>query len=208
MVSAETLAAALPHVLAAPKDISTVAQLCFRPVRNQRVFPDSLKMTRAQGVPGDRWLTDPWLTLPDGAPDPRIQVSILPLRVLNLVWQDRETTPHPGDTIIADLDCSEANLPENTLLRVGPVLLRVSSLFNDGCVKWQARYGAAAKNWITAPGHPPLRLRGVLCAVVEDGVVCLGRPAGGVAVATGLYFLARNAHYPAYTIILRSGHFP
>jgi hypothetical protein len=174
MVTAEALAAALPHVLAAPKDASTVAQLCFRPARNQRTFPETLRVTRAEGIPGDRWLTEPWLTLPDGSPDPRIQISLLPLRVLDLVWQRRESVPHPGDTIIADLDCSEANLPENTLLRVGSAILRVSSVFNDGCVKWKVRYGQAAKDWITAPGHPPLRLRGILCEVVEDGLVSLG----------------------------------
>lgn len=174
MVSAEALAEALPHVLAAPQQATKVAQLCFRPARNQRLFPESLRMTRAEAVPGDRWLTEPWIRLADGSPDPRIQISILPLRVLDLVWQDRIGTEHPGDTIVADLDCSEANLPENTLLRAGTVLLRVSSLFNDGCVKWKARYGQAAKDWITAPGHPPLRLRGLLCEVVEDGAVSLG----------------------------------
>ena len=174
MITAEALTAALPHVLAAPKDVTTVTQLCFRPARNQRSFPQSLQFTRAEGIPGDRWLSEPWLTLPDGAPDPSIQISILPLRVLDLVWQERDTIPHPGDTIIADLDCSEANLPENTLLRIGTALLRVSSVFNDACVKWKARYGQAAKDWITAPGHPPLRLRGILCAVVEDGEVSLG----------------------------------
>lgn len=176
MVTAEALADALTHVLAAPKHATTVGQLCFRPLRNQRTFPETLRMTRAEGVPGDRWLSEPWLTLADGRPDPRIQISILPLRVLDLVWQDRIGTVHPGDTIISDLDCSAANLPENTLLRAGTVLLRVSSLFNDGCVKWKARYGAAAKAWIIAPGHVPLRLRGVLCEVVEDGTVSVGDP--------------------------------
>lgn len=174
MVSAEALALSLPKVLAAPQHTSTVAQLCFRPARNQRSFPASLTLTAAEGVKGDRWRTDPWLTLQDGTPDPRIQISILPLRVLDLIWQNRDTTPHPGDTIITDLDCSEANLPEHSLLRIGPVLLRVSSLFNDGCVKWQARYGQAAKDWITAAGHPPLRLRGILCEVVEDGMIGVG----------------------------------
>lgn len=174
MITAAEVMAAMPHVLAAPKDATTVAQLCFRPARNQRTFPDSLRMTRAEGIPGDRWLNEAWEKLPDGSPDPRIQISLLPLRVLDLVWQDRENTPHPGDTIIADLDCSEANLPENTLLRVGPVVLRVSSLFNDACVKWKVRYGKPALDWVTLPGHPTLRLRGVLCEVVEDGVVTVG----------------------------------
>jgi len=173
-VTAAELAAALPHVLAAPKTDAPVTMLCFRPVPSQRQFPATLRLTRAAGIPGDRWLSAPWLRLPDGRPDPRIQVSILPARVLDLVWRDRTGTPHPGDTIVADLDCSEENLPENTLIRAGTAVLRVSSEFNDGCVKWKVRYGRAAKDWITAPGHPPLRLRGILCSVEQDGEVGAG----------------------------------
>jgi hypothetical protein len=174
--STAELMAALPHILAAPKTDSRVEQLCFRPARNQRTFPDHLTLTRAQGVPGERWLTEPWLRLPDGSPDPNIQVSILPLRVLNLVWAETDAEPHPGDTIIADLDTSEANLPAGTLLQAGSAVLRVSNVFNDGCVKWKVRYGTDAKNWITAPGHPPLRLRGILCAIEQDGILRLGDP--------------------------------
>ena len=98
------------------------------------------------------------------------------MRVLDLVWQDRAASPHPGDTIIADLDTSEANLPEGQLLQVGAAVLRVSNVFNDGCVKWKARYGEAARNWITAEGHPPLRLRGVLCSIEKDGLIALEDP--------------------------------
>jgi hypothetical protein len=141
---------------------------------NQRAFPDRLALTRAAGIPGERWLTAPWLRLPDGSPDPAIQVSILPARVLDLVWRDRTGTVHPGDPIVADLDMTEANLPDGTLLQAGSAVLRVSSVWNDGCVKWKARYGAEAKDWITAPGHRELRLRGVLCSVEADGEVRLG----------------------------------
>ncbi len=171
-VTAAELAAALPDVLAAPKTDAPIHGFCTRPALNQRSFPDCLTLTRAMGIPGDRWLDKPWLRLPDGRPDPSIQVSILPTRVLDLVWRDR-TQPHPGDPIVADLDTSEANLPEGSLLQVGTAVLRVSSVFNDGCVKWKVRYGADAKAWIIAPGHPTLRLRGILCSVQQDGEVGL-----------------------------------
>ncbi len=174
MPTAEALSAALPHVLAAPKDAGPVTLLCTRPARNLRAFPARLTLTRACGIPGERWLTEPWLRLPDGSPDPAIQVSILGRRVLNLVWDGSEDPPHPGDPIVADLDLSEANLPEGSLLQAGTALLRVSGVFNDGCVKWKVRHGVAAKDWITAPGHPALRLRGVLCSVEQDGEVALG----------------------------------
>ncbi|ABN78956.1 hypothetical protein SAMN05421763_103533 [[Luteovulum] sphaeroides subsp. megalophilum] len=172
-VTAEELAAALPHVLAAPKTDAPIASLCWRARFNARSFPDRLLLTRGCGVPGERWRKHPWLTLPDGSPDPRIQVSILPTRVCDLVWRDRTGTPHPGDTIVADLDMSEANLPTGSLLQAGTAVLRVSDVFNDGCVKWKVRYGRAAKDWIVAEGHPPLRLRGVLCSIEQSGVVRL-----------------------------------
>jgi len=173
-VTMESLMQALPDVLAAPRTATPVLQLCFRPGFNQRSFPERLTLTRDAGVPGERFTTAPWLKGPDGRGDPRIQVSILPRRVMDLVWRDRIATPHPGDTIIADLETSEANLPAGTLLGIGSAVIRVSDVFNDGCVKWKARYGKDAKDWITAPGHPPLRLRGILCSVEQDGVIACG----------------------------------
>lgn len=170
-VSAQNLSDGLPHIMAAPKTDAPIAMLCFRPGFGLRTFPDTLTLTREQGIPGERWMTYPWLKLADGSPDPRIQVSILPTRVLDLVWRDRDATVHPGDPIVADLDMTHANLPAGTLLQAGSAVLRVSDEPNDGCVKWKVRYGAAAMDWIVAPEHSALRLRGVLCSIEQDGVV-------------------------------------
>lgn len=173
-VTRDELMAALPRILAAPRDDTPILQLCFRPGYGQRSFRDSLRVTRREGIPGERFTKAPWARLPDGSGDPRIQVSILPLRVMDLVWRDRENTPHPGDTIIADLNTTEDNLPPGTLLQAGTAVLRVSDLFNDACVKWKVRYGQPAKDWVVAPGHPELRLRGILCSVEQDGEMRLG----------------------------------
>jgi hypothetical protein len=170
-LSMTELMAALPHVLAAPKDDAPIYDLCLRPSYGVRAFPESITMTRDGGILGDRWATAPWLRLADGRPDPSIQVSILPIRVMELVWRDRENTPHPGDPIVADLDCGLQNLPVGSLIAAGSAVLRVTDVFNDACVKWMLRYGQDAKDWVTAPGHPALRLRGILCAVHTDGVV-------------------------------------
>lgn len=173
-VDARELARALPHVLAAPRDAGRITCLCFRPAPNRRDFPQRLRLTRAEGIPGDRWLTQPWLRLAGGEPDPRIQVAIIPARVLDLVWRDRTATPHPGDTIAADLDLTAANLPPGTLLQAGTAVLRVSDVPNDGCAKWTVRYGEAAAQWVADPAHAGLRLRGILCSVWQDGEVAVG----------------------------------
>lgn len=171
LVTAKELQLGLPHVLAAPKNDAPIEMLCFREDFGLRAFPNILTLTRAGGIPGERWSKHPWLKLPDGRPDPRIQVSILPKRVLDLVWRDRVGTVHPGDTIVADLDMTHANLPNGTLLEIGTAVLRVSDEPNNGCVKWKARYGEAAMDWIIAPEHADLRLRGVLCSIEQDGEI-------------------------------------
>lgn len=165
----DELIAATPEVLAAPKGQGEISMLCLRPAYNERRFVDQIDVSPEEGIPGERWTTRPWLTLPDGRGHTGIQVCILSKRVLDLVWRDRETTPHPGDTFIVDMDLSEDNLPEGQLLQAGSAVLRVSEVFNDGCVKWKARYGAAAKDWVNLPEYRSARLRGILCSVVSPG---------------------------------------
>ncbi len=165
------LDAALGHVRAAPKDHGCIEQLCLRPDYGQRCFMDQIKVTRIAGIPGERWATRPWLRLPDGAPHPGIQICILSRRVLDLVWRDRDKTVHPGDSFIVDMDLSEANLPTGQVLRAGTAMLEVSAIFNDACVKWAARYGQASREWINAPQNRSLRLRGILCRVIQDGII-------------------------------------
>ena len=174
VATAEDLAARTSHVLDAPKHKGPVHMLCTRPDYNKRIFPERLKLSCATGVEDDFEMSKPWLELDDGRPDPRIQVSILPLRVLDLVWRDRTHTPYPGDTIVADLDMSLANLATGSLIKVGTAVLQVSDLWNSGCAKWRVRYGRAAHAWVSAPAHEPLRLRGILCSIVQDGEVAIG----------------------------------
>jgi hypothetical protein len=165
------LDAALDDVLAAPKTDAPLETLCLRPALNKRQMVEAISFTRAEAIAGDRWLSMPWLRTEEGAPHPGIQVSILPSRVMDLVWRDREATPHPGDPIVADLDTSEANLPVGTLILAGTAVLRVSEVPNLGCVKWKVRYGTDALRWVES--HPELRLRGVLCSVEQDGEITL-----------------------------------
>lgn len=167
------LMTALPDICAAPPDDAPIRYLCQRPDFGQRDFVDRLNLTVEQGIPGERWLRHPWLRLPNGRPDPAIQVSILPARVCDLIWQPGDAAPHPGDPIVADLDTGLDNLPTGSLIGAGSAVLQVSPVFNTACVKWRVRYGEDAFRWINMENHPRLRLRGILCAVVRDGVVTM-----------------------------------
>ncbi|WP_341235702.1 hypothetical protein [uncultured Sulfitobacter sp.] len=166
--------AALDHILAAPKSGATIGQLCFRPDYGLRTFPDTLEMTVERGIIGERWTKKPWLTLPNGEPDPRIQVSILAQRVMDLCWRDRTNTVHPGDPIVVDMDLGAANLPVGARLSAGSAILEVSDKFNTGCIKWHERYGNDSLRWINKRENRDLRLRGILCKIVQDGTVKVG----------------------------------
>lgn len=171
--SIEELNAELPHIRNAPKDDGVIHKLCYRPGFRKREFVDEISLSVTDGVIGDRWKEFGWLKLPDGSADPRIQVCILPKRVLDSVWQEDHGVDYPGDTMIVDMDMSEANLPIGTRLQVGSAIIEVSDVFNDACTKWSARYGKPSREWINLPENLPLRLRGILCQVVEDGKVSL-----------------------------------
>ena len=164
---------ALDHILAAPTE-APVELLCHRADYGERDFRDHLNLTVAAGIEDERWMKKPWLRLEDGSPDPRIQVSILQKRVLDLCWRDRENVVFPGDTMIVDMDLSHVNLPVGTRLQAGSAVLEVSDKFNDACAKWKVRHGRESYDWINRPEHVTHRLRGVLCKIVQDGTVRLG----------------------------------
>lgn len=166
--------AALDHILAAPANDAVIEQLCFRPDFGERSFPAALDLTVEHGIAGERWTKKPWLTLPNGDPDPRIQVSILSKRMMDLCWRDRANVVHPGDPIVVDMDLSAANLPVGTRLQAGTAILEVSDKFNNGCIKWQDRYGDASLRWINKRENREHRLRGILCRIVQDGRVNVG----------------------------------
>ncbi|GGA15823.1 hypothetical protein GCM10011498_15240 [Amylibacter cionae] len=165
--------AALPHVLEAPKE-AAIEVLCHRPDFGQRDYRDALELRVATGIENERWMKHPWMKLEDGSPDPRIQVSILQKRVLDLCWRDRDEVVYPGDTMIADMDLGEENLPAGTRLQAGTAILEVSDVFNTACAKWKVRHGRESFDWINKPENVKHRLRGALCSIVQDGVVRKG----------------------------------
>ncbi len=166
-----TLDTCLRDMRNAPKNDAPVAHLCYRPDFGQRVFCDRLTLDARRGVIGDRWITHAWLKTATGAPDPRIQVAMIPARLLELVWNGTDDPIHPGDTIAADIDLSERALPVGSRLRAGSAVIEVSDIFNNGCVKWKARYGEDAYRWAKDPALRALRPRGVFCKIVQSGAV-------------------------------------
>ncbi len=82
---------------AAPRDAGEVRMLCARPKRmcgpSRQADPDPGR--RRRGRFRD---VAPLVTMPDGSADPQIQGSILSIRVLDLVWRERDRVAHRATT--------------------------------------------------------------------------------------------------------------
>jgi MOSC domain-containing protein YiiM len=159
------------RVLESPKDAGTLEAIVIRPASGQRERPAKARLTAEGGVEGDRWAATSWLKLPDGRPDPRVQVAVMNARILRLLAGDEERISLAGDNLIVDFDLSEANVPVGQKLAVGEVVIQVSDQAHTGCGKFQQRYGKDAVQYINAPRGRSLRLRGLFASIVQGGTV-------------------------------------
>jgi MOSC domain-containing protein YiiM len=136
---------------------------------------ETLYLDPIEGIRGDRWRETAWLRLPDGAPDPRVQVSLTHTRVMQcFTGSEPGAVFRCGDNIYTDLNLTEAALPVGTRLQIGEAVLEVSDVVNDACGKFAQRFGVEAFQCIRQPENLSLRLRGIFCSIVQGGVVRAG----------------------------------
>jgi hypothetical protein len=155
----------------APREHGRVAQVCVRPGVDQRAFPGRVELCPRRGAIGDRWEHRTWRHLPDGSPDPRVQVAMMEQRTLRWLQEITGCTHHPGDTFIVDLDLGTTHVPVDARLRLGSAVVQVADVENDACAKFARHYGDDVFQWIRAPANREKRLRGLFALVVSGGTV-------------------------------------
>jgi MOSC domain-containing protein YiiM len=142
-----------------------VRVICVRLEDGIHDCPDRVLVTPERGVEGDRWV--------DGArPDPEAQVTLMNVRVAELISRDGQPLDTSGDNFQVDLDLAEDALPAGARLRLGEALLEVSAEPHTGCKKFRARFGLDALLWVN--DNRDRRLRGMNCRVLEAGWVAVG----------------------------------
>lgn len=167
----DRLYAALPP---RPGDAAQIDSLNVRPGPNQREAREQIELDPERGAIGDRWERKTWMYLPDGRPDPRVQLALCNTSLLAFMQRMAGTQHHPGDTIFTNLDLSAKNLPAGSRLRVGAAIIEISDVENDACAKFAAHYGELILQWIRRPEHRPLRLRGAFARAVHGGKIQRG----------------------------------
>jgi MOSC domain-containing protein YiiM len=170
----DELNAGLDHIRAAPKDEGTLEAIVARPAHGERLDLETALISLAGGVEGDHWAKGCWRSLPDGSPDPDVQICIMNARTITLIAQERSNWPPAGDNLFIDMDLSLENLPPGTRLSLGTAVIEITAIPHNGCDSFIARYGRDACVFVNTGEGKRLRLRGIYARVVKDGRVSAG----------------------------------
>ena len=164
----------LDHIRAVPSDEGTLAMIVARPDLMQRRLLDEGRLDATLGLVGDNWLTRGSSRTPDGLAAPDKQITVMNIRVAELVARGREDAPLAGDQLYVDFDLSIDNLPPGSLLTIGEAVLEVSESPHLGCAKFVHRFGEDAMRFVNDRVGRAHRFRGMNTRVVAAGTVRIG----------------------------------
>lgn len=164
----------LAEVLKSPQDFGTLKAIVIRPGDEERLSLQECRLSPEGGTEGDAWARGCWLQLPDGSPDPDVQICIMNSRMIDLVACDKTRWELAGDNLFVDLDLSRENLQTGQLLSIGECVIEITEQPHNGCSKFSQRYGAPALKVVNSPAGKQLRLRGVYAKVITAGKVRVG----------------------------------
>lgn len=183
--TADELAAFVPQLLHAPRDVGTLKLVVRRPALGEREVLDEGELDLALGLVGDTWCERSSKRTPDGGPHPDMQLNVMSARMVAFLAGDPTRRPLAGDQLYVDLDLSHDNLPTGTRLTIADpsvrgAVIEVTDVPHTGCAKFVERFGAEAMRFVNGPVGRPMRLRGLNAKVVVPGRV---RPGDPVTVA-------------------------
>jgi hypothetical protein len=173
-LSEAELLAGLEGIKDAPEDGGTLDLIVIRPGENERTILTESEVSAGLGLHGDAWARHCWKTLPDGRPDPAVQITLMSSRCIALLAQEKSRWPLAGDQLYVDLDLSQTNLPVGQRLSIGSAILEITRERHTGCAKFSQRFGPAALAFVNSPTGMALHLRGIYARVVKDGVIKVG----------------------------------
>lgn len=168
------LEAGLENIKGSPRDNGMLYMIVVRPMKRERAVPWFSHLSPEAGVEGDHWVQGSWKSLPNGTPDPNVQITLMNSRCLDLIATSKDRWPLAGDNLIVDLNLSAENLKPGQKLALGTAILEVSDIPHTGCMKFRERFGVEALKFVSSKVARELRLRGLFARVIKAGEIRVG----------------------------------
>jgi hypothetical protein len=168
------LEASLAEIRLSPKDEGLLKMIVRRPQIGEREAIAEGKLDLKKGLVGDNWFSRGSASTKDGSANPAAQLTIMNVRVIDLVAQDKARWSLAGDQLFIDLDLSAENLPPGSRLALGSAVIEVSAQPHTGCQKFVERFGADAMKFVNSSVGRQLHLRGINAKVVQAGLIRVG----------------------------------
>ncbi len=168
------LEAGLDAIRRAPRDAGALELIVRRPAVGEREVVGEGVLDLADGLVGDTWRARGDRRRADRSPNPDCQLTLMNARAVALVAGDRNRWPLAGDQLYVDLDLSGENLPPGTRLGIGLAVIEVTAKPHTGCMKFTARFGRDAMEFVNSPVGRALNLRGINAKVVRPGAIRVG----------------------------------
>ena len=149
-----------------PKSVGKLALIVRRRADGVRETPESVRLSPAEGIPGDGWNRRPPRNL-------EAQLAVMRRDVSELIANGQPLTVC-GDNLFVDLDISAAKLAVGTRLRVGEAVVEVTPKPHNGCLKFKQRFGQDALRFVSQGSTRDQNLRGIYWKVVEAGEASVG----------------------------------
>jgi hypothetical protein len=149
--SIQDIEARMQYLLEAPKDRGTLKMIVIRPSSNERREVASCRVSLKGGADGDHWAQGCWKSLPDGSPDPDVQLTLMNYRMLEVLSEDASRRSLAGDNLCVDLDLSADNLKAGDRLAIGGSVNRLqfgggSKIEHFGRLVYANRLGPERRN--------------------------------------------------------------
>ncbi len=162
------LAAGLDHVRESPGDLGSLELISCRPAVDERLELETAELDVDRGLVLDSW------SKRGTNPNLKAQLTVMNARAAQLFARDRSCWALAGDQLYVDFDLSQTNVSPGTRLAIGSAVIEVSDQPHLGCLKFTARFGAAARALVNSPQGTALNLRGINTRVVHSGTIRVG----------------------------------
>ncbi len=154
-----------------PKDNGTLEMIVCRPTLGERRILNEATLDIEDGLVGDNWKLRETSKIKHGNAYSKMQIAIMNSRVIQAIAQDKSRWSLAGDQLFVDLDLSSENLPPDQQIVIGTVILEVTEVPHNGCVKFTERYGSNATKFVNSVEGRLFRYRGINARIVRSGTI-------------------------------------